>query len=41
MTGKVIIETNERTKDKTTEYNTYVEECKVKAKEWINNRDGI
>lgn len=27
--------------DEFTEYNTYVEECKVKAKEWINQRDGI
>jgi hypothetical protein len=27
--------------DEFTEYNAYVEECKVKAKEWINNRDGI
>lgn len=27
--------------DEFTEYNTYVEECKVKAKQWINNRDGI
>ena len=27
--------------DEFTEYNAYVEECKVKAKEWINQRDGI
>ena len=27
--------------DEFTEYNTYVEECKVKAREWINQRDGI
>lgn len=26
--------------DEFTEYNAYVEECKVKAKEWINQRDG-
>lgn len=27
--------------DEFTEYNAYVEECKVKAREWINQRDGI
>jgi hypothetical protein len=27
--------------DEFTEYNAYVEECKVRAKEWINQRDGI
>ena len=27
--------------DEFTEYNAYVEQCKVEAKEWISQRDGI
>lgn len=27
--------------DEFTEYNAYVESCKIQAKEWINQRDGV
>lgn len=27
--------------DEFNEYNTYVEQCKIQAKEWINQRDGV